>query len=187
MRAYSTHMTETVSSRRRKPARWRSLVLVGGLISLGVCVILAFLLTRPARAIPIPMQVAGYPLRAHLFGPDAAREIRDMHRGTFPLTGAAIGIYGNRDATVWVSEIWGEWGAALLMHSMTKAIARVDSPFEPVGERLVDGIQVYELTGMGQAHFYFRVRNQVYWLAIRPTRAEAGLRDILAFAKGIGR
>ncbi len=105
-----------------------------------------------------------------------------MHDSSFPLTGAAIGLYGQGDAVLWISETWGGLGARVLEWRMTVSIAREDSPFEPVGERVVAGTRVYELTGMGQFHYYFRAGNRLYWLAINAERAEQGLQEVLTFA-----
>ncbi len=161
----------------------RASIWVGFGVLLFLCFMLIALVSRPEDALPLPRAIAGYPLRSHTFGPEAADEIRRMHRGTFPLTGAAIGIYGNSDAILWVAETWGGVGASILERGMTEAIERVDSPFTPVGVRNVQGVKVHELTGTGQVHFYFRLGNQVYWLAIAPERAEQGLQEVLEFAR----
>ncbi len=160
----------------------RTALLVIGVL-LVVCLLVVALVSRPAAPLPLPERVAGYTLRAHVFGPEAAAEIRRMHRGTFPLTAAAIGVYGNGDAVLWVGQTWGRPGAWALERSMTAAISRTESPFLPVGERLVNGVHVYELEGMGQRHFYFRVGNRVYWLAVSPERAEQALAEVIRFAK----
>ncbi len=153
------------------------LILVGTLLWTGLP-----LLSSDPIPLAVPPKVADFPLRAHLFGPEAADEIRRLHRRGFPMTGAAVAVYGNREATLWVARTWGTWGARLMNFRMTQAIARSDTPFTPVGQRQLQGVTVYELTGMGQAHFYFQIGDRIYWLAVVPERAEQGVRDLLDFA-----
>jgi len=158
--------------------RWWPRALVGlGLVLLAGLM----LLSRDPAPLPVPSQTAGLPLRAHLFGSEAADAIRQIRRTRFPLTGAAVAIYGSDSppATVWGARTWG---ARLLTVWMTQAITRSDTPFTPVGSRRVSGVLVHELTGMGQAHFYFQVRDRVYWLAATPGRADQGLQALLGFA-----
>ncbi len=173
-----------VRPRRR---RWWPRVLVGlGLVLLAGTLLLAGLMSsaRDPAPLPVPSQTAGLPLRTHLFGSEAADAIRQLHRTPFPLTGAAVAIYGtdSPSATLWVARSWGGWGARLLTTWMTRAIAGSDTPFTPVGSRREQGVLVYELTGMGQTHFYFQVGDRVYWLAVASDQAEQGLRDLLGFA-----
>ncbi len=160
------------------------LFLIATGLLLVVCFLSIALISRPERPLPLPRTIAGYPLRTHLFGAEAAAEIRRMHKGTFPLTAAAIGVYGDTDAILWVSETWGSVGAWLLERSMTEAIARQETPFQPLGVRSVDGIRVYALRGLGQSHFYFRLGNRVYWLAVNPESADQGLQEVIDFARG---
>jgi hypothetical protein len=127
--------------------------------------------------------VVDLPLRSHLFGPRAAEEISRLHRGTFRLTGAAIATYGDGAAIVWVGSAEDVAGADKLISQMTQSIARSNTPFTPLGERRFRDVTVYELTGMGQTHFFFQVDDRVYWLAVMPHRAEPGLRDLLGFAR----
>ncbi len=168
-------------TRRRFAVGCAGVLLVVVLLAL----IPVWVFSQPEKALPIPGRIAGYPLRGHVFGPEAAEEIRNMHRGTFPMTGAAIAIYGNMDAVLWVSETWGSIGAYLLERGMTRAIAKGDTPFEPLGTRQVRGVTVYELTGMGQMHYYFRVGDMVYWLAVNEEKAEEALDEVVAFALGV--
>lgn len=162
---------------------WLPPVWIATGLLLVVCFLSIAVISRPARPLPLPRTIAGYPLRAHLFGAEAAAEIRRMHKGTFPLTAAAIGVYGNTDAILWVSETWGSIGAWLLEWSMTEAIARQKTPFRPLGVRTVSGIRVHVLSGLGQRHFYFRLGNRVYWLAVNPESADPGLQEIIDFAR----
>ncbi len=172
---------------RPRGRRWWPRLLVGlGLALLVGTLLLAGLMSsaRDPAPLPVPSQMAGLPLQSHQFGSEAADAIRRLHRTPFPLTGAAVAIYGtdSPSATLWVARSWRIWGARLLTAWMTRAIAGSDTPFTPVGSRREQGILVYELTGIGQTHFYFQAGDRVYWLAVAPDRADQGLRDLLGFA-----
>ena len=187
--------------RHRRPAFWR-LAGLALLIAVGAFLLMRFALlsvdqatssepsdivgfplrTQVPAPLPIPPTVAGLSLRAHLFGQDAADEINRLHRGNFRLTGAAVALYGDAAATVWIGGTQDVSRASLITSQMTKSIARSNNPFTPVGERQLRGIDVYELTGMGQIHYYFQVGNRIYWLAVEPYLADQGLSDLLDFA-----
>ena len=69
----------------------------------------------------------------------------------------------------------------VLFAAMRERIALGRSPFTPIGERSIAGRTVYELTGMGQQHFYFQSGRLVIWLAVDPPAAEPVLQAVLDF------
>lgn len=139
-------------------------------------------ITTPGPA-PLPPMLAGLPLVEEQSGPEAAQNIAHLHQQTFPLSGAAVGTYGDTSssATLWVSESPLGPLAANMEQAMEEAIAAGNSPFLPVGTREVERRLVRVLTGMGQTHFYFRSDNRVVWLAVDETLAEAALAAVIAF------
>ena len=170
----------------RDRRRWRWVLFGLGAVLLIAALLLAglMLFSRDPDPLLIPSQIGGVPLQAHLFGSEAADAIYRLHSTPFPLTGAAVAIYGSDSPPVmiWAARTWGTWGARLLTMWMTQAIARSDTPFTPLGSRQVRGVLVYELTGMGQTHYYFQVGDRIYWLAVAPHQADQGLQDLLGFA-----
>ncbi len=170
----------------RTNARGPRLLILSGIVllvgTLGWYAILTPL--RNPKPLPIPPQLAGLPLTRHAFGRSAADEIARLHDSRFPLTGASVAEYGGGAITMWASATWGRWGAQYMTRSMTRAIERETTPFTPTGQRVVDGHRVYTLTGMEMSHFYFQVGDQVIWLAASPERADAALRDLLAYLDG---
>lgn len=163
---------------------WRRWLL---LLGIGVLVLAAvgwFGVLSPLRnpaAVSIPAELTELPLTGHAFGREAAEHIAHLHKKRFPLTGAAVGDYGNGQATLWVSRTLGRWGAQAQLRAMTDSIAEGTSPFTPTGQRDVKGCGIYALTGMGQTHFYFSVGDRVIWLAVAPDRADAALRELLDY------
>ena len=130
----------------------------------------------------LPEQVAGEQLFSQVEGGAAVEEINQMHGKDFGLTDGARGSYGtNNEIIIWVSGSASEADAAQLVKEMRDKIAEGNSPFEPIGEELIDGRTVYELEGWGQMHYYFQSGNQVIWLAANPDLAEDALTEVLEY------
>jgi len=111
-------------------------------------------------------------------------EVTRLHGKAFPVSSGAAAMYsGHAGAMVmlWVSGAPLAPMAARMVTEMEAAIAAGDSPFTPVGVRGIDGRSVYELSGLGQRHFYFRSAALVVWLGADETVAEAALAEALAF------
>lgn len=162
--------------------RWRWLFLVVLGIGVWVATLVVFI-SGPPQPVSIPPSIADLPLRAHLFGPEAAAEIERLHRRRIPMSGAAVAIYGEGNAVLWVSEAWIPLGAWVLEQRMTQRIRTAETPFTLKEEREVNGVRVYVLEGTGQMHYYFHVGARLYWLAVDPPLAEVALDDLLRFAQ----
>lgn len=132
---------------------------------------------------PLPPSLAELRLLEKLSGPAATENITRLHRKAFPLSGAAVGTYGNgtHSATVWVSRSPLTPLAARMERAMEQAIAEGQSPFTAEETRRLDGRPVRVLSGMGQTHYYFRSDDLVIWLAVDEATAEVALADALAF------
>jgi len=156
------------------------------LIALGLLLLVAAIgysiyIARPA-AVSAPDTLAGLPLTTASYGQSAIAEIARLHGKEFPLTSGTVAAYGGEaEATLWVSGAPLSWTASQMVRTMEKKIAEGRSPFTPMGTREVSGRTVYELTGMGQRHFYFQAGSLVVWLAADETFAEQALGDVLTF------
>ena len=138
-------------------------------------------LNRPASA-PLPDQLAGLSLVQQANGPQAVAEIDRLYGKDFPLTSAAVGVYGvESKATLWVSGLPVRFMAGRILDSMRNRIAGSRSPFKPAGEYKDGNRTIYELEGMGQKHFYFQSKNLVIWLAVDEPLAGQALEQALAF------
>jgi hypothetical protein len=135
------------------------------------------------QAAVLPPTVAGLPLAQADYGAAAVAEVTRLHGQAFRLTSGAHGVYGRpgQAATLWVTGAPARPLAARMVTAMTEAIATVDSPFTPLGARRIDGRPVYELTGLGQRHFYFRSAATIVWLAADEGVAESALAEVLDF------
>jgi hypothetical protein len=139
-------------------------------------------ITNPEAAV-LPRRLAGLPLSRADYGAAAVAEVTRMHGRSFLLTSGAHGIYGVRgeSATLWVTGAPSRFLAERMVIAMAEAIDTKESPFTPVGVRQIDGRPVYELTGLGQRHYYFRSAAVVIWLGVDEAIAETTLAEVLAF------
>lgn len=155
-----------------------ALVLVASLIYWRVTQSIA----NPGAA-ELPDQVAGLPLAEASYGPEAVAEVTQLHNKAFPLSSGAAAMYGGPGSMVmlWVTGSPTQLIAKQMVSQMESAIAEGESPFTPKGTRQLGGRDVFELSGMGQRHFYFRSSELVVWLAADETLAETALAEALSF------
>jgi hypothetical protein len=133
------------------------------------------------KPISVPEAVAGVRLTQKISGADAVTEVGLVHGKDLPMTSGIIAIYGNNFATVWVSSSAQSTIAAQMVQTMTKKIAEGRSPFTSPKIRPLKGRVVYELSGMGQQHFYFQSGKLVIWLTADKAIAEKAIVEITAF------
>lgn len=157
-----------------------ALITLGVLLSIGALRQL-YLNNRvnSSTALDLPNQVAGLRLTDSKSGEPAISEFTDLHGKSFPVTAGAVGIYGNREITLWVARTTSDSVARELTDAMQKRIAEGNSPFTPIKEINDRNRNVYALEGMGQRHYYFQSKNLVIWLAADPALAEKALQQIL--------
>jgi len=161
-----------------------ALITIGVLLITGSLAFWQFIqaIEKPTAA-TLPETIAGLALTDASYGPEAVDVIARLHGRSFPLSSGAYGMYGDHDNMVmlWVAGVPARVMASKMIVEMEQAIAKGDSPFTPIGTREVSGRTVYELTGMGQRHYYFRSGSLVVWLAADEPIAETALADALKF------
>ncbi len=128
-----------------------------------------------------PHTIAGVPLSQVITGPEAIRSIQQLHGKEFPLVSGAVATYGDGNIVLWVSGAGDEAAAAELTALMTERIAEGRSPFTEEGTRQVDGFTIYDLSGLGQRHFYWQSGDLVLWLAADEALAEDALKEVVSF------
>jgi hypothetical protein len=156
------------------------LITLGILLSLGA-VSQLYLNNRVSSSatLDLPNQLAGLRMTNSKRGAQAISEFTDLHGKEFPVTFGAVGVYGNREITLWVAGTASDSIASELTNAMQGRIAEGNSPFTPVDEFNQRNRIVYVLEGMGQKHYYFQSENLVIWLAADPAYADKALQQIL--------
>jgi hypothetical protein len=159
------------------------LVLIGAvllLIALGTGIFLKW----GQAPVPetLPDELAGRALTRRLDGQGALDEIANLHGQGFTLTSGSVGVFGDRDEVIlWVAGTPSVSLAGRLVEDMETRIAEGKSPFSPIGVRQIGERPVYELTGMGQKHFYFQSGQRVVWLAVDHGLGEQALMEAMDF------
>ena len=136
------------------------------------------LVNHPA-AVPLPDQIAGLQMTDYTTGAQAAAQFEDLHNKQFPLTSGAIGIYGDREITLWAAGAPLDFMASRMVEAMREKITEGNSPFTPIEQFDQGKRTIYVLEGMGQKHFYFQSKNLIIWLATDPALAEAAIQQTL--------
>lgn len=136
-----------------------SLIAVGVLVAVASAIYWHFAsaVNNPGKT-SVPDRIAGPSLSQVSCGPDAVAEVTQLHNKSFPLSSGAAAMYGGPGmmATLWVAGTPVRPVASKMVSDIEAAIETGRSPFTHLDVRSVDGRAVYELTGMGQQHFYFQ-------------------------------
>ncbi len=135
--------------------------------------------TQPA--LTVPDTLAGMSISNRLSGDAALQNIARLHGKTFPITDGVVAMYNGHDATVWISSTWLPVMAQKQVTLMTERIKEGQSPFNLMGHKNVAGLTVFELTGLGQTHYYFQRNRQVVWLAVNPELAQQSLTELIDY------
>ena len=130
----------------------------------------------------LPEQITNLPLTSKSIGQQAVWELIRMHQKGFPLSSAAVGMYGGEhQVMLWVSGAPVTLLAGRMLASMRDKIAEGRSPFTPTSEWKDGNRIIYEMEGTGQVHFYFQSGKLLVWMAANPELAEQALTEILKF------
>ena len=137
--------------------------------------------SQAERAAVVPEALAGIPMAQYLEGDAARVQTEQLHGKALGagLDEAYLAAYGEGQATLWVTRSLEETDAIDLFDRMQTKIAESDTPFTNPQTVTVSAVPVEALDGMGQKHYYFRVGRDLYWLAIDPEPAQAGLQELV--------
>ena len=157
-----------------------------GLIVIGVWLVVGAIgwtfLDHPSNQFSegtLPESIAGLRLTSSTTGAQAIEDVSSMHGKEFPIEFGEIGVYGNREITLWVAGAASSEVATQMTAAMQAKIAQGNSPFTPIDEIQNRDRKVFVLDGMGQRHYYFQSKNLVIWLAANPSVADAAIQQIL--------
>lgn len=164
----------------------RGRIVLFSLMGLGVMLILAGSMWLLAHWLVIgqgnlttPATLVDLPKSRIINGRAALDNIERLHGMNILMVDGAVAYYDDGQAVLWISSTWLPSMAARQVEVMTDRIAEGRSPFTPVGTRQAEELIVYELTGLGQTHYYFQLDRQVVWLAISSHLAEQGLGELI--------
>ena len=165
--------------------RWLAVLIIGIGIFL---IILAFSFPLYQHRInrinpaPLPNQLAGLSLFHETSGQTALAELVWLHGQEFQLNQGAVGSYGaHNEITLYIAGTPFVFMAGRMINDMRDKITGSDTPFTPIAEMDNGKRSVYQLSGLGQEHYYFKSGNLVIWLAVDEDLAEAALSQALDY------
>jgi hypothetical protein len=115
-------------------------------------------------------------------GEEARKEIDRLHGKPLGYREGYIGTYAGGDgkAKLWVSEYGSLEEAAKATARMVQGMkGGKQKNFWHFQEIPIEGVPVYFVVGMGQAHYFFQKGVKVIWLAVDPPLAKQAIRDLL--------
>ncbi|NIS71011.1 MAG: hypothetical protein GTO12_19355 [Proteobacteria bacterium] len=124
------------------------------------------------------------PLRLEQFqsGEEARREIDQLHGKRINFRAGYIGTYGGADgkAKLWVSDYDSENEAIEAIGRMAQRLQTSEERgFWHFREIAIEGLPVFFVVGMGQAHYFFQKGVRLIWLAVDPSLAKVAIRDLI--------
>ncbi len=120
--------------------------------------------TSQQEATPAPQHLAGYHLDQAMTGPDAMAAVNELHGTDIELTDAWVAQYqGN--AMIWAGRAASEEEAQELLDKMVEGIGEGGSPFQGLRQVDINGVQAYTVTDSRQQHYFYRLHDQVVWIA----------------------
>lgn len=145
------------------------------------------LLIAPAGAIgssasPVPQSVGSLQLDHVESGEEAREAINKLHGKTLPFLQGYVATYGKgrRAATLWISIFESDKIAKEELDKMAgKLKDSKGGVFQHFQKLFVEGIPVYMVTGMGQAHYFFQKGKQGLWIAVDPSEPRQVIRDLV--------
>lgn len=128
----------------------------------------------------LPQSIGSLSLEQLQSGEEARQEIDRLHGKQITFRRGYIGTYGNGKAKLWVSEYDSEGEAAKGIGKMAQRMqTRKEGNFWHFREISIQGVAVYFVVGMGQAHYFFQKGRKVIWLAVDPSLAREEIRDAI--------
>jgi hypothetical protein len=129
----------------------------------------------------LPDKMMDYTLYERLTGAQAKARVNRLHQSEVTEEGNEIGLYraGNDNLTIYVTKYINESLADTNFRRMTQKISPQKSIFIG-GEYLKIGEkEIFRCFGMGQTHFVFTHRKNLFWMSVNTISAERILHDYL--------
>jgi hypothetical protein len=141
-----------------------------------------FVFIPPAGGDVLPQTIGSLVLEKSQSGDEARQEIDRLHGKPISFQRGYIGTYGGGDgkAKLWISEYESEGKAVEAIAKMTRGVkGSKEGAFWHFREISIDGIPVYFVVGMGQAHYFFQKGAKAVWLEVDPSIAQVAIRDLI--------
>ena len=133
----------------------------------------------------LPNEFLGLSLQKKLEGAEAVEFVDRMHLQKVASVKNEIGFYAGEKgkATIYVTHYGDPETAAAEEKKMTAKISPENSVFIMVEHKEIDGKPIYRCFGMGQTHYVFSDREQLFWISVETLMADSFIRAYLDYLK----
>jgi hypothetical protein len=148
-----------------------------------LCIVLFSACSGPekAPAPKLPAALGSLALARTIEGVEANKLIYSMHGKANSGSTSAVGYYGGTDANnvLYVSAFMNDEQAHRAFERMLSKMAEGPAGFSPPAKRPGPEPDIYETTGSGLKHFFFKRGNNVIWWQAAPGIADETFKSVL--------
>ncbi len=121
----------------------------------------------------VPTKLGALALTQTKMGRDALTEFTQMHGKGFDLIGGYVAQYAGAGsaATLWVAQAKDASVAKEMTEQMAVRIGAGNAVFQNLQSLNISGRSIYQVEGMGQAHFFYAMNDKIVWVAVDAAQA----------------
>ena len=133
----------------------------------------------------MPMEIQGMTIQGTQTGEEAAKILEGLHRKPVAAQDNVVTTYGMapRQATIYLSRFSNGQEAKDQVAAMVEGIESGPSGFFNHDTIKVDETKVHTVTGHGQDHAFFSMKDQVIWISVPEGMGEVALAEVLGLGK----
>jgi hypothetical protein len=155
-----------------------------------IAVLFCFVNCKGKNILPVLLKLPAKAGTLHLVdtvkGTAANKFMYRMHGKMTGTHASIIGYYGNSDNKniLYVSSFESVESAEKALIKMASKIKKGSAGFTPVTTEQINGILVYQTSGMGLKHFFYQSDRFLVWWQAEPDNADKTFQDIHTFKFG---
>jgi hypothetical protein len=159
--------------------RRKRIALLGGVLI--PAVVAAFLFTKHSAVPELPKMILQLHLTEEVQGEKAKEMMNELHHKEVAPEQNVIGKYQSSlgNATLYLSIYKSHNSAIEQLEKMAQRIKENNGVFSHFRETDILGTNVYLCLGLGQAHYFFRSDNCLYWFAVDMPLAQASMQELI--------
>lgn len=133
-----------------------------------------------------PNEIVGIQLKRKISGEEAKQFVNKLHINSVTSEKNEIAFYESNkgNATIYITFYSNELDASQNFTKMTKKISPQNSVFVRGSFIELNGKRFYRTYGMGQTHYVFVYKKQLFWISIETTLAKKFINAYLQIFKG---
>jgi hypothetical protein len=133
----------------------------------------AAIVAAPLTKEGIPAKLGALTLTQSKMGSAALAEFAQMHGKGFDLIGGYVAQYAGAGstATLWVAQAKDAPAAQEMTEQMAARIGAGNAVFTNLQSLNIGGRILYQVDGMGQAHFFYAVNDKIVWVGVDDAQA----------------